>query len=446
LITGAFTGENLMAYVALVQALPSQNIFSSTSSAGIVTGQGESVSPVPSTSPTDTVNPTVGSPTADPTTVSPTLSPAPSSAPTESCLAGQTREEYLLPILSEVTNIDILLDPSTPQGMAFRYMADEDPYNPCLTSVKQRYGLITLYYSTNGETWTTSDGWLGETQECEWFGVICANVDDRSQVTGLRLGKILGSEIHVFTKKLQGLILCFSSTLDFASPAINKLDGPIPDEISTLIMTEELDFFANALSGTIPRGITNLTSMALFDVSENLLTGEPFPASVVGLGQLQIYRIGSNKLVGPIPSEITGLTSLKELSAFNNGLNGTLPTELGVLRQLESLFLSGNELVGSIPSELGRLPLRALRLQDNFFQGEVPSDLFNIGSLEIIRLESNFFFGPLPATIGQLTNLKDFRVDNNNLSGQIPTEIGFLTNLGMFKFSGAFFALSFFCC
>jgi hypothetical protein len=36
LITRAFTGENLMAYVGLVQALPSQNIFSSTSTVGIV--------------------------------------------------------------------------------------------------------------------------------------------------------------------------------------------------------------------------------------------------------------------------------------------------------------------------------------------------------------------------------------------------------------------------
>jgi hypothetical protein len=157
-------------------------------------------SPQPSTLPTATASPTRGSPTLAPTTLSPTLSPAPSSAPTESCFAGQTREEYLLPILLEVTDSDILLDPSTPQGMAFRYMVDEDPFNPCLTTVEQRYALTTLYFSTRGETWTKSDEWLGEMQECEWFGVICANLADRSQVTGLRLGKILASEIHVFTK------------------------------------------------------------------------------------------------------------------------------------------------------------------------------------------------------------------------------------------------------
>jgi hypothetical protein len=115
-----------------------------------------------------------------------------------------------LPILSEVTDSDILLDPSTPQGMAFRYMADEDPFNICLTSAEQRYGLTTLYFSTGGETWTKSDGWLGETQECEWFGVFCANLDDPFQVTGLSLGKILASELHVFSKRLQGLILSFS--------------------------------------------------------------------------------------------------------------------------------------------------------------------------------------------------------------------------------------------
>jgi hypothetical protein len=38
LITRAFTGENLMAYLALVQALPSQNIFSSTSTADLDRG------------------------------------------------------------------------------------------------------------------------------------------------------------------------------------------------------------------------------------------------------------------------------------------------------------------------------------------------------------------------------------------------------------------------
>lgn len=152
-------------------------------------------SPQPSTSPTATPNPTAGNPTEPPTaepTLPPTASPAPSSAPTESCFSGQTREEYLLPILSEVTDSDILLDPSTPQGMAFRYMADDDPFNFCLTSIEQRYGLTTLYYSTAGETWTRSDEWLGAKQECEWFGVVC---NDQSQVTGLRLGKIIATEI-----------------------------------------------------------------------------------------------------------------------------------------------------------------------------------------------------------------------------------------------------------
>jgi hypothetical protein len=145
--------------------------------------------PMPST---PTVAPTrervTPSPSAAPTTPAPTITPRPSPSPTELCY-DSTLEEFLLEILSPITNPSILQDPSTPQGMAFDYMVNDDPYlrNPCgKPTIEERYGLTTLYFATNGDSWTNREGWLGEEQECAWFGVEC---DENNLVTKLQLCK-----------------------------------------------------------------------------------------------------------------------------------------------------------------------------------------------------------------------------------------------------------------
>lgn len=105
--------------------------------------------------------------------------PSPVSAPVD-CLLGRTRQEYIYDLLVPITSASILNDPTTPQGMAYDYMANVDPHltDPCLSdTIEQRYALITLYYSTNGEDWATTQGWLGQDQECLWYGVDCTGGD-----------------------------------------------------------------------------------------------------------------------------------------------------------------------------------------------------------------------------------------------------------------------------
>jgi hypothetical protein len=144
---------------------------------------------VPTSAPT--ASPTVRetlAPTPAPTTKAPTISPAPTPVPTELCF-DETKEEYLLSILSLITDEDTLLDKTTPQGMAFDYLLNDDIYlkNPCgKPTIAQRYGLTTLYFATSGESWTASEGWLGENQECDWYGVKC---DANLRATDLELGK-----------------------------------------------------------------------------------------------------------------------------------------------------------------------------------------------------------------------------------------------------------------
>eukprot|EP00980_Cylindrotheca_fusiformis_P024354 scaffold11783_cov120-Cylindrotheca_fusiformis.AAC.14 len=121
----------------------------------------------------------------------PTTAPVtpPSSAPT-TCLQDKTREEYILDLLSPITPENVLNDDSTPQGKAFAFLANDDPglQDPCSsTTIAQRYGLVTFYYSMEGENWLEDEGWLGSNQECEWLGVECW--ENSTEIQTLELGK-----------------------------------------------------------------------------------------------------------------------------------------------------------------------------------------------------------------------------------------------------------------
>ena len=73
-------------------------------------------------------------------------------------------------------------------------------------------------------------------------------------------------------------------------------------------------------------------------------------SSVVGNSALVV---SGNGISGTLPDGITVLTSLRYLSLGNNQMNGTLPSSLGLLTGLWTLDVSGNQLTGTIPSSLG---------------------------------------------------------------------------------------------
>jgi hypothetical protein len=108
----------------------------------------------------------------------PTLSPV--------ICSGYSRENYLMQILSQVTDVNLLQNRLTPQGAAFHHMSKFDTYlqNPCNKDIPQRYGLLTLYFSTAGAQWTDNSGWTEEGNECNWIGVTCF----QGVVTELDLG------------------------------------------------------------------------------------------------------------------------------------------------------------------------------------------------------------------------------------------------------------------
>jgi hypothetical protein len=136
--------------------------------------------PIPTKAPFTT-------PSADTPVEIPTLPPTPivSSRPTPPCLE-EEKEDFLLEIVSRITDKSIFLDIDTPQGMAYSFLLEDVPSFVCTPTVLQRYGLSTFYFATDGAKWTNNDGWLEPTQECDWFGVEC---NDSLFSIGLSLGE-----------------------------------------------------------------------------------------------------------------------------------------------------------------------------------------------------------------------------------------------------------------
>jgi hypothetical protein len=143
--------------------------------------------------PSTPVAPLPTTPISQPTAV-PGVEPA--------CLMGRTRDEFFFDLLVPITSGRLLNDPSTPQGQAYDFLANQDAFleDPCQsTTIDQRFGLVTLFYSTGGDDWSNNSGWLGEDQECSWSGVTCSTTSERARL--LQLCKLSPCLRHVTQRK-----------------------------------------------------------------------------------------------------------------------------------------------------------------------------------------------------------------------------------------------------
>jgi hypothetical protein len=103
-----------------------------------------------------------------------------------------------------------LQDKNSPQYAALEWL--RSPLNNAFLSDErliQRYALVTLYYSTNGEQWKSSFLWLTSADECIWFTTSRANTicDNNGNIVelDLRENNLLGT--------LPAEILLLSNTL-----------------------------------------------------------------------------------------------------------------------------------------------------------------------------------------------------------------------------------------
>ena len=289
----------------------------------------------------------------------------------------------------------------------------------CVGIDPERSILIALYNATDGENWNENTNWLSDEPLENWARV---QTDASGKVTALRLyGNALSGSIPPELGQLSSLVW-----LDLAG---NQLSGSIPPELGQLSNLEMLVLLDNLLNGNIPAELGRLEKLAELHLSNNLLTGS-IPSELGNLTRLTSFSLSRNKLTGSIPVELGQLNNLKLARLDSNLLTGSLPGELGRLDNLTELDLRNNRITGAIPEELGQMSnLEVLVLTVNEFTNEIPTELAQLQKLRHLRLFGNKLTGSIPAELGQISSLTRLNLGNNQLTGSIPAALAQLDNL-----------------
>jgi hypothetical protein len=100
---------------------------------------------------------------------------------------------------------------SSPQAKALDWLQKDPLYHqyPNVYRLNQRYALAVLYYSTNGDSWDNSTGWLSDDSECTWYQYNGYGPEDDNSCTE-------------------------ASRLAFLDLYLNVLGGTIPTELELL--------------------------------------------------------------------------------------------------------------------------------------------------------------------------------------------------------------------
>ncbi|XP_059071885.1 putative leucine-rich repeat receptor-like serine/threonine-protein kinase At2g24130 [Cryptomeria japonica] len=144
--------------------------------------------------------------------------------------------------------------------------------------------------------------------------------------------------------------LCSSQQLRRLLLQHNKLSGEIPVSLEGCQKLELLDLSYNKLGGKIPgEVIASLKNLQFYlNISWNSLEG-PLPQEMSKIVMALAIDISGNKLTGVIPISLGDCTALEHLNLSHNTFEGPIPHSLSKLKNLQEMDLSFNNLSGQIP-------------------------------------------------------------------------------------------------
>ncbi|PWA90732.1 leucine-rich repeat protein kinase family protein [Artemisia annua] len=286
----------------------------------------------------------------------------------------------------------------------------------------------------------TPPNWDDNSDPCSgWDGIRCTN----SRITAITLASMnlvggLTGDIGQLTE-LEILDLSYNQGLTGSlTPAIGRLrnlrnlllvncrfSGPLPDTLGDLENLVYMSLNSNGFTGGIPPSIGNLENLYWLDLADNRLTGG-IPVSnrtTPGLDMLvnaKHFHFGRNRLSGPIPEELfhSNMT-LIHLLLENNLFNGPIPSSLGLVESLEVVRLDRNAFSGTVPSSINSLTgLFEMFLSNNQLTGTVPN-LSRLNAIYYLNMFGTNLVGQLPAALFDIPQLQNVDLSNNQLNGTL---------------------------
>eukprot|EP00934_Nitzschia_sp_Nitz4_P008695 Nitzschia sp. Nitz4//scaffold2_size372955//38018//41345//NITZ4_000364-RA/size372955-processed-gene-0.471-mRNA-1//-1//CDS//3329546599//8685//frame0 len=360
---------------------------------------------IPTTSPTNAMPSGTSSPTPVPSIhTDPTIPP-------DSALAK----------LIEISG-PVVLEPGTPQNDAYQWLLDEDPAQLDLDSLsdlelQQRYVAALVYFSTVGEEWDDSAGFLGAGDVCQWRndatenGITCDS-------DGIISGFVLNENNLAGSLPSELSVLSYLATIELRD---NNIAGSVPSEFGELQQLQELDLRQNELSGVFPESIFQLPELRRLLMLRNELIGGTIPDSISMATNLEMISFQYCELSGTLPNTLGDLTNLYFVTLLQNRLRGTIPSGLAQLPLLEVLDLGLNFFTGTIPPFSGQYGLYSISLQGNMLIGTLPQSLGELPGLLFINVQGNGLGGPIPTGFDNMEALVTFDVSENGFTGSLPT-------------------------
>ncbi|KAL0343799.1 UNVERIFIED_CONTAM: LRR receptor-like serine/threonine-protein kinase RPK2 [Sesamum angustifolium] len=178
----------------------------------------------------------------------------------------------------------------------------------------------------------------------------------------------------------------------------NLLEEVIPSELGQLSQLEVLDVSRNNFGGAIPSELGNCTKLSVLVLS-NLWDPLPNVSSLAGgysLEKLAFTADEYNFYEGTIPAGITSLSSLRMMWAPRATLEGNFPASWGSCNNLEVLNLAQNYYSGKIAEGFSNCKkLHFLDLSSNRLGGEI-IDNIPVPCMTVFDVSGNYLSGSIP--------------------------------------------------
>jgi Leucine-rich repeat (LRR) protein len=148
------------------------------------------------------------------------------------------------------------------------------------------------------------------------------------------------------------------------------------------------------------------------------------------LSNLTVLDVTNNALNGTLPTGLCQNSFLRILDIQYNNFEGPIPMELANCGSLVQMRAGFNSLT-SIPNYFRRNNLQYLELSSNYLHGALPLELGLGSALSTLKLDNNRFLGNLSSefVFSNLPKLQVLNLSSNQFVGPIPPSLVNCTNL-----------------